>query len=79
MSYNIYKGEITHPDHNLPLLIYYDANEETFCFSTVDFQENRPSICEFQYPAKSIKDVRDFLKKIGVDAEKVKFKNHFLH
>ncbi|SFM03388.1 hypothetical protein [Salibacterium qingdaonense] len=79
MSYHVYKGEVTHPEHHLPLLIYYNAEEETFCFSTVDFQENRPPICDFQYPAKSIKEVRTFLKKIGMDAENVEFKTQFLH
>ncbi|SDH42919.1 hypothetical protein SAMN05192534_105131 [Alteribacillus persepolensis] len=78
MAYYVYKGEVNHPAYQLPFIIYYDAYEESVCITTLDMNARKPSICQYQYPARSLHDVRTLINKMGANGDSILFKYYYL-
>ncbi|SDI52895.1 hypothetical protein [Alteribacillus bidgolensis] len=79
MAYYVYKGKVNHPAYELPFIIYFDPYEESVCITTTYMSAPKPSICNYQYPARSLNDVRTLINKMGANGDDVIFKYYYLH
>ncbi|MFB4165822.1 hypothetical protein ACE1TI_18990 [Alteribacillus sp. JSM 102045] len=79
MAYYVYKGAVKHPAYELPFILYFDSYEESVCITTYDIHSPKPSICNYQFPARSLNDVRILINKMGADGDSVIFKYYYLH